>query len=190
MSEAISALAGANNPNGFAAVAELGLHGMITVRGDQADAGFAKAVCTVAGVEALPEVRKCVGTLEGGVAWMSPDELMVFVPYSLVVEKLEELNAALDGSHFLAVNVSDARAVFGITGPKAREVIAKLAPVDLSPEAFGVGDLRRTRLAQIAAAFWMNSEDSFRLVCFRSVAEYAYNLLAMSASAGSEVDYF
>ena len=28
-----------------------------------------------------------VGGLEGGIAWMSPDELMVFVPYAQVVEK-------------------------------------------------------------------------------------------------------
>lgn len=189
MSEAISALAGANT-EGFARVSELGLHGMITVRGNQSDAAFAKAVCAAAGVDALPAIRKMVGTLEGGIAWMSPDELMVFVPYSQVVERVGQLNETLAGQHFLAVNVSDARAVFGIDGAAAREVLAKVAPVDLSPEAFGAGDLRRTRIAQVAAAFWMSGEESFRLVCFRSVAEYAFKLLGTSAAKGGEVGYF
>lgn len=189
MSEAIGVLAGANT-EGFCRVSELGLHGMITVRGDLSNADLAKALCAVAGVDALPEVRKMVGGLEGGIAWMSPDELMVFVPYAQVVDKVDELNSTLAGSHFLAVNVSDARAVFGIDGAGAREVIAKVAPVDMSPEAFITGDLRRTRIAQVAAAFWMAGDDSFRLICFRSVGDYAFKLLSVSAAKGGEVGYF
>ena len=36
--------------------------------------------------------------------------------------------------------MSDARAVFQVSGPSAREVMAKLCPVDLSPEAFKPGN--------------------------------------------------
>ena len=77
-----------------------------------------------------------------------------------------------------------------VSGPNAREVLAKLSPVDLSPGAFGVGDLRRSRIAQVAAAYWMDAEDSFRIVCFRSVAEYVYGVLKTAAAEGSEVGYF
>ena len=86
--------------------------------------------------------------------------------------------------HHLAVVVSDARAVFRIEGQKADQVIAKLCPVDL--ETLAPGELRRTRAAQVAAAFWRD-ETGFTLVCFRSVASYVMGLLTHSAQTGSEL---
>ncbi|MEM7441658.1 MAG: sarcosine oxidase subunit gamma family protein, partial [Pseudomonadota bacterium] len=91
------------------------------------------------------------------------------------------------GQHALAVNVSDARAIFQVSGPIAREVLAKLAPVDFSREAFRPGQFRRSRLAQVPAAIWADDEDIFRIICFRSVAEYVFNLLKVAAQPGSEV---
>ena len=87
------------------------------------------------------------------------------------------------------IDVSDARALFRIDGPGAREVLAKGAPVDLSPAAFGPGDFRRTRLGQVACAFWTPDGTSFELVCFRSVAAYVFGLLENAAKPGSEVGY-
>jgi sarcosine oxidase subunit gamma len=69
-------------------------------------------------------------------------------------------------------------------------VLAKGAPVDLAPAAFGVGDFRRTRLGQVAAAFWMPAPDTFELMCFRSVAGYVADWLANAARPGSLAGYF
>ena len=80
--------------------------------------------------------------------------------------------------------VSDARAVFRIEGDKADQVIRKLSPVDL--DRLEPGELRRTRAAQVAAAFWRQG-DGFTLVCFRSVAAYVMGLLSHSAMKGSEL---
>jgi hypothetical protein len=66
------------------------------------------------------------------------------------------LLAALAGKHHLVADVSDARAVFTITGDGAREVLAKCCPVDVAPGVFGPGEVRRTRAAQVAAAVWMS----------------------------------
>jgi len=115
---------------------------------------------------------------------MSPDEVLVMVPYETVDVGLAKIETALKGQHFLAENVSDARAVLFVEGLFAREVMAKLAPVDLHPDAFPVGRFRRTRLGQVAAAFWLSDEQTFEVICFRSVAEYTFNLLAASAKAG------
>ena len=81
--------------------------------------------------------------------------------------------------------MSDARAVFRLDGPGAREVLAKGAPVDLAPAAFGPGDFRRTRLGQVAAAFWMPEPEVFDLMCFRSVAGFVADWLATAARPGS-----
>jgi sarcosine oxidase subunit gamma len=71
-----------------------------------------------------------------------------------------------------------------------REVIAKLAPVDMSADAFTPGMVRRTRLAQVAAAFWMDDARTVRVVCFRSVAAYMFGILSMSADESSAVNHF
>ena len=182
MSEAISALKG-RVASGEVTIREAGLRGMITLRGDLTDKKL-RAVCTgVSGVD-FPDrgQANCVG--EKGLCWMSPDELLVLVPYAEVRQAMALIDKALKGKHYLAENVSDARAVIFVEGIFAREVVAKLAPVDLHPDNLAPGDFRRSRLGQVAAAFWMRDDDTFELICFRSVAEYAFDLLAASAKAG------
>ena len=186
MFKAVSALQGVSFNDGIAEVRELGLRGMITLRGDLADKKLIKAVKGFAG--RMPEPRTVALKDDNIAAWMSSDELLLMVPHEDVSSTIETLNASLKGTHFLAANVSDARGVFEVIGPHAREVMAKLSPVDFSPDAFKMGMFRRSRLAQVPAAFWMNEEDAFTVVFFRSVAEYMFDLLSIAAQAGSEVD--
>ncbi|WP_171136421.1 MULTISPECIES: sarcosine oxidase subunit gamma [unclassified Ruegeria] len=185
MSEPISALNHASY-DGIASVKECGLQGMITLRGDLSDKLLDKAVKDATGQKA-PGQREALVKGDTGVCWMSSDELLVLVPYAEVGAKLLAMTAALSGTHALAVNVSDARAVFSVSGSHARDVMGKLAPVDFSPQAFQPGQIRRTRLAQVAGAFWMDDADTFRVVCFRSAADYVFKLLKTAAQPGSEV---
>lgn len=188
MSSAVSALQGVKF-NGYVTVEEMGLRGMITLRGNLSSTKLKKAVVDITGVK-MPKQRGIEVADEKAVAWMSPDELLIMVPYDAVEGTLAALEKALKGKHFLAVNVSDARAMFSLTGAQAREVIAKLCPVDMSADAFVAGEIRRTRMAQIAAAFWLASETRIEIVCFRSVAQYAFDLLKDAAEPGSEVGAF
>ncbi|WP_170528948.1 sarcosine oxidase subunit gamma [Ruegeria arenilitoris] len=188
MSEPISALNHASF-DGIARIEECGLQGMITLRGDLSDKLVIKAVKDATG-QKMPGQREAFVDGETGVCWMSPDELLVLVPYAEVEAKLAAMQGALSGVHALAVNVSDARAVFRVSGSTAREVLGKVAPVDFSSDAFQPGQIRRTRLAQVAGAFWMDDAESFRVVCFRSVADYVFKLLKVAAQPGSEVGYY
>lgn len=192
MSEALlkTALSGASS-DGFVRVEELGPQGMITLRGDFDSAGFAAAVKKAVGL-ALPKQRKISSGKGGSVAWMSPDELLILVDYDQVGATVATLNAALEGEHALVADVSDARAFFRLSGADGavRDVMAKLAPVDFSPAAFGKGDIRRSRLAQVAGAFWTPEEGVMQVICFRSVAQYTFDLLSVSAETGGEVGHF
>ena len=100
------------------------------------------------------------------------------------------MQATLEGEHALVVDVSDARASFIVRGRAARDVMAKLAPVDLAPGQFEPGMFRRTRLAQVPVAFWMPTPEMFQLVCFRSHAVYVRDLLETAAAPGSAVHIF
>jgi sarcosine oxidase subunit gamma len=116
---------------------------------------------------------------------MSPDELLVLVPYGEAQATVAALEQALAGTHHLVADVSDARAVFTIRGARADEVLRKLCPVDF--DALAEGEIRRTRAAQVAAAFWKSGPEEFTLVSFRSVAAYVMGLLEVSVRPGSEL---
>ena len=187
MSNAVSALNGKAS-TGEVAVRDMGLRGMITLRGDLSSKAL-KAVCTkLTGVQFPTQGRANVDG-DKGLCWMSPDEVLVLLPYAETAEAIAKIDKALAGKHYLAENVSDARALIEAQGRFAREVIAKLAPVDLHPDSFVPGDFRRTRLAQAAAAFWMSDEDTFEVICFRSVAAYVFDLLDIAAKAGKVGHY-
>lgn len=182
MSNAVSALNG-KTATGPVTVQELGLTGMVTLRGDFEDEGFAAAVTQLTGLQ-IPDVRQFQTDGVKTVLWMSPDELLVVLPYAEVNAFVAGMNDALAGSHYLVANVSDARAIFRVSGDYAGEVLGKNAPVDFEASQFVAGMVRRSRVGQVAAAYWKLDDGSFRVVCFRSVAEYVFGLIATSAKAG------
>lgn len=169
--------------DGFAQVREIGPLGMISLRAKPDVPGLAEVVRAVTGT-ALPGQRRIEIAGDRAAGWMSPDEYLLILPYAETGAAMAEIAGALKGQHHLAVVVSDARAVFRITGDKADQVIRKLSPVDL--DTMAAGELRRSRAAQVAAAFWREG-DGFTLVCFRSVAGYVMGLLSHSAMPGSEL---
>ena len=188
MSNAVSALKGAF-AQGFVRVSEKGPHGMITVRGKLSDAKI-KAGVKAALAVAVPGQRKINAKNDVSVAWMSPDELLVLCPYDQADALVQTLQSKLSDQHALVAKVSDARALIEVSGVDVREVLAKLTPADVSETAFTVGDFRRSRLAQVAAAFWLQDEATLQIVCFRSVAQYVFDILKISGETGSEVEYF
>ena len=188
MSDPVNALGGARF-DGLVSITELPPQGMITLRGDLSSTAVKNAATGVGGRD-LPGQREAKSVEDRGILWMSPDELLVLCPYTEVSMAVESMNALLKDSHALVVDVSDARASFELRGDGIREVLAKLSPADLSPEGLPVGELRRSRLAQVPAAFWLHSETRAQVICFRSVAEYVFNLLKTSAQPGSAVGFF
>lgn len=183
MDRPVSALHRATAQHG---VRDLGLRGMITLRGEVAAMA---GICVDLTGAAMPGMGRIEQAGDKALAWMSPDEVLIMVPHDAVSEALARIAAALNGTHHLAADVSDARALIGVTGPDAREVFAKLAPADLHPASFGPGQFRRSRLGQVAAAFWLDADGQFSVICFRSVADYTFALLAQSALDGP-VDFF
>lgn len=182
MSDPVSALNGASF-QGFASIRETGPLGMISLRAKGLKM-LDKVVKAVTGTK-LPAVRRIEVNGDYACAWMSPDEYLLILPYAEVQGALASLGKSLAGQHYLAVDVSDARAVFRIEGDKADQVLRKLSPVDLVQ--LEPGEIRRSRTAQVAAAFWAQ-DGGYTLVCFRSVAGYVMGLLSHSAQSGSELD--
>ena len=172
MSDPVSALNGASF-QGFASIREIGPVGMITLR-TKGLKSLDKAIKVVTGTK-VPAQRRIEVNGDKACGWMSPDEYLLILPYAEVSDALAKLAKSLAGEHYLAVDVSDARAVFRVEGDRAAEVLQKLSPVDF--EKLEPGELRRSRTAQVAAAMWQQDQ-GFTVVCFRSVAKYVFDLLA------------
>ncbi|MBU2957085.1 sarcosine oxidase subunit gamma family protein [Paracoccus sp. 1_MG-2023] len=149
--------------------------GMIALRGDL------DAIAAALGM-AAPDRTSIATEGDRMLGWMSPDEALLILPAASRAADLSRLTEALADRHALVADVSDARAVFDVIGPHADDVIAKLAPIDAG--TMPAGHLRRTRLAQVAAAIW-RIEGGFRVIGFRSVADYMRLVLANAAIPGS-----
>ncbi len=153
--------------------------GMIQIRADLDASGNAIAAAT--GL-AMPGQTRIVSDGARSLGWMSPDELLLTLPLAEVAATLEALEAGLAGQHALVVDVSDMRAVFDVTGPRAAEALAKLAPVDFA--MLPADGLRRTRLAQVACGLWPIA-GGYRVIGFRSVRDYMRVILDTAARPGT-----
>lgn len=151
--------------------------GMVTLRGDLAELGAATR--GLLGLD-LPERRLSVSGEDGTrLLWMSPDELLLTCPEDDASRLTRELAGKVGDAFATVVVVSDARAAFDVAGPDPEGALARLMPVDFARMA--EGEVRRSRLAQVAAATWREGA-AMRVVCFRSVAGYVEAALASAAA--------
>ncbi len=180
----------ANPPDGpLAAMREVSHVGMILLRSDLSSEELATWLTSqfkvdVPGIGELAEHGSCA------VAWMSPDELLLITPDSAVDSTLFSVQSGLADVHHLAVDVSAMRIVFEICGDKFRDVLAKGTPANVAPESFLAGQMRRSRLGQVQAAFWLRDEETVWIICRRSEAGYLRNWLHSATLEGSAPNYF
>lgn len=87
------------------------------------------------------------------------------------------------------IDHSAGKIVVRVTGPRARDVLAKGCPIDLDARAFGPGSAASTEIAHIGCVIWqVDDQPTFDLAFNRSVAKSFWSWLAASAAAyGYEV---
>lgn len=188
MHDPVMALNGAHF-EGFVTVAEQPMRGMVSLRSDLSSAKLGKRIKKLTGCE-MPDIGEAKFNDTSAVLWMSPDELLILCPYDNAPALAASLCENLETTHALITVVSDARASFRIKGAQWRDVLTKVTPADMAPTSLKPGMLRRSRIAQSAAAFWTEDNESAELICFRSVAGYVFELLKTSAKPGSELNVF
>ncbi|HYB11385.1 MAG TPA: sarcosine oxidase subunit gamma family protein [Alphaproteobacteria bacterium] len=158
-----------------------GFVGQLSLRGS-GDSSFMAAVEAAIGLAPPATPNLVVESREARILWLGPDEWLVVVDgeksegfWRLLVEKLADQHAAV-------ADVSEARAVIGLSGPKARETLAHGCSLDLHPRVFGTGQCAQTLLARVPVIIHQRSnEPSFDLYVQRSLAEYLWNWLEDAA---------
>ena len=186
MPRPVSALGG-DIHQGYVTVRDPGPVGMVTLKADLGAAG--EAVAAAAGA-VMPAPRRVSVAGDRSILWMAPDEVLILGPRDAAAALVRDLSARLEGQGALVADVSDARAVLTLEGAGVREVLAKVCPADLRPGVLPEGEMRRTRLAQVPCGFWLSAPDRAHVIVFRSVARYAFEVLAAVSAPGSEVGLF
>lgn len=72
--------------------------------------------------------------------------------------------------HAALSDQSDAWAVLRLDGPGASDVLARLTPLDLRAQVFGVGATARSDLGHMAAAITRIAPQAYEIMAFRSMA--------------------
>ncbi|WP_370045950.1 MULTISPECIES: sarcosine oxidase subunit gamma [Salipiger] len=186
MSDVMAPMAGACS-EGLISIEALPPQGQISLRCEVSDDYRAK-LGELLGL-GVPEPLSAVEEGDRALLWMAPDELLLLLPYDAVPEVLEQLNTTFEGWFIAITDVSDARAQFRLSGPHLRDVLSKVTPADMSPDAFTPGMVRRSRLAQVAAGYWLRSASEAQVFVFRSVGDYAFRVLSLAAGPGGDVHY-
>ena len=161
--------------------------GMITLKGDFENKSFEKIITENLNIS-LPKARNVTTAKNVSIIWMASDELLLLVGYDEVDQYIRSLEESLEGQHYLLANVSDARVIFNLKGKGVCEVLAKGTPTDMS--VFKINEVRRSRIGQLAAAFWMTKNNEIELICFRSVSDYMFDWLKVASAPNSLPGYF
>jgi len=144
-------------------------------------AALAAAARAAWGVE-LPVVPRHGGDAHLGFLWAGPEQWLALAPDA--PKPLEhELRGKLGGLASVAEQ-GDGRVLLHLSGPRARDLLAKLVAVDVHPRAFRAGDTAITLAAHIGVQLWQVDEaPAYRLLAFRG---FAGSLSAAIVAAGEE----
>ena len=120
---------------------------------------------------ALPEPNRTARHESATILWLGPDQWLWTGEHA---QDWPTEAAALD--------VGDARAVLGLSGPQARALLARACPLDLHPSVFAVGRCAQTTLARTTMLLHLLADDAmggpvFDLYVARSYADYAWTWL-------------
>jgi sarcosine oxidase subunit gamma len=114
--------------------------------------------------------------------WIGPDQWLVSFRRDRSSEAEQALVSACSQNAAM-VEVGDGRAVLRVSGPKARDVLAKGVPIDLHPSVFQPGRAASTVAAMIDIHLaQINDEPTYEIVLFRSLAGSFWHWLEGSAA--------
>lgn len=143
---------------------------------------LAAAIREAYGVELPRRPQRVVGN---GIVfvWLGPDQWLAIAERTNNRDLEVELKQRVAGLASV-VDQSDGRVIVRVSGPLAREVLAKGVPIDLHADTFGVNAVAITHASHIGVIMWqVDAAPTFELAMFRSYADsFAHWLLEAVAS--------
>jgi sarcosine oxidase subunit gamma len=148
------------------------------LRGESDDAAFLEAFRGGLGFNLPLAPNHAAGGAGVTAYWLGPSEWLLLGP-----AVSESLSQALAGTRHAMVENGDGQQVIALSGPRARDVLAKLCPLDLDGADLNGADLAPGRCARsILAGCDMllvpQDDGAYYIHVARSFADYAWRSLA------------
>jgi sarcosine oxidase subunit gamma len=164
-------------------IQEVPFAAQIDVRGKRENGEFAAATREILGCD-LPVVSNTFArTAMLDALWLGPDQWLLVRTGEGDASSLEaSLRRALVGQYVSIVDVSDARALLALSGPRSRDVLMQGSGLDLHPRSFGPGQCARTLLARAPIILQqLTDAPNYRIFVARSFAHYLAKWLCDAA---------
>jgi heterotetrameric sarcosine oxidase gamma subunit len=144
-------------------------------------AALSKAMREVYGVELPTGSRVAQGPKMNFIGY-GPGQWLA-VSEKLAGEALaRDLSSRLKGLASIS-DQSGGRTVLQISGPRARDALAKGLPIDLDPRAFPLGSAATSAISHIGVQLWQGDDTrSYDIAIFRSLSESFWRWLTASAA--------
>ena len=157
--------------------------GQIGLRGDAARKGFREATREVLGLTLPRTPNTAAGKGATGALWLGPDEWLVLTAAGSEARIAGDLRRVLARRHAAVTELGEGRAVIGLSGPAAGEVLMKGCALDLHPRSFGAGRCAQTLIAKAGVILHRTAEaPAYDIYVARSFAEYLWAWLEDAAA--------
>ena len=159
------------------ALAEKPFRAIVDLRGNPEDADFLGSAQGALGLD-LPLTPNTATTQGKTTAlWLGPDEWWIVTP-DPAADHAARLRTTLAGVHAAVTEVGESRCCIEVSGPKARDLLAKACPLDLHPRSFQPGTCAQSHLAKAAGLIHQTTDEpAYDLYVLRSFAEYLWHWL-------------
>jgi sarcosine oxidase, subunit gamma len=155
---------------------------IINIRGDANDGAFASAVKNATGVD-LPIVANTVAQAgDVRILWLGPNEWWVVGTDARRQGLIDGLRQAFAGQHTNVTDVSESRTVITMSGPAARDVLARGISNDLHPRAFGPGQCIQTSLSRANVLLHQTENTpAYEIYVLKSFSDYLWRWIGLIA---------
>ena len=155
---------------------------MVDLRADP-DGPAAARASAILGLELPTTPSTCVSDDTLTVIWMGPDEWLITAGTRSAATLETQLRAAVGEDGGAAIDVSAQRTTLRLSGPDARDVLAKGCSLDLHPTVFRTGTAAQTMLG-LAGVVLIALDDAgtdYRILVRSSFARYLADWLIDAA---------
>ena len=169
----------AQGPAGVALteLTNFGLASVLARNGRAAD--VARLIRSAHGIE-LPTTPRAVEASDASFLWNGPGHWLVLSAQAPDLESRIHRHLGDTASVF---DQSDSRILLELSGPRARDVLAKGVSIDLDPAVFGRGDAAITTATHLSLVLWQVSDvPVYRLLTMRTYFGSFWHWFAASAA--------